>query len=172
MHMQDSSTVILIRDPVSLGRGSLVLEKISPETRSRMMSGIQGKNTRPEMTVRSFLHRSGIRFRLHGRGLPGRPDVVLPRWNAVVFVHGCFWHGHIGCRYFKLPQTREEFWKTKIHANSRRDSVAVDRLQEAGWRVAIIWECALRDEPAWALEELLQFIRSERRFLEVISIGQ
>ncbi len=149
-----------------------MVEKISPETRSRMMSGIRGKNTRPEMTVRSFLHRGGIRFRLHGRGLPGRPDVVLPRWNAVVFVHGCFWHGHIGCRYFKLPQTREEFWKTKIDGNSRRDSVAVDRLQEAGWRVAVIWECALRDEPARALEELLQFIRSECRFLEVTSLGQ
>lgn len=148
------------------------MEKISPEIRSRMMAGIRGKNTRPEMTVRSFLHQRGIRFRLHGHGLPGKPDVVLPRWNAIVFVHGCFWHGHIGCRYFKLPKTREEFWKTKIHGNSRRDSVAVDLLREAGWRVAIIWECALRDEPAQALEELLQFIRSDSSLIEVMSLRQ
>ncbi|RYD67576.1 MAG: DNA mismatch endonuclease Vsr [Verrucomicrobiaceae bacterium] len=108
-------------------------EKISPETRSRMMSGIRGKNTRPEITVRSFLHRNGFRFRLHGRDLPGKPDVVLPRWKVAVFVHGCFWHGHIGCRYFKLPKTRAEFWKTKIDGNKQRDAVAVDRLREADY---------------------------------------
>ncbi len=135
-----------------------------------MMSGIRGKNTRPEMTVRSFLHRNGLRFRLHGRELPGKPDVVLPRWNVVVFVHGCFWHGHIGCRYFKLPKTREEFWRTKIDGNSQRDALAVDRLREAGWRIAIIWECALRDDPARALEELLLFIRSDRPLIEATSV--
>ncbi|SFN19933.1 very short patch repair endonuclease [Dokdonella immobilis] len=144
-------------------------EKIAAETRSRMMSGIRGKNTRPEMTVRSFLHRNGLRFRLHARGLPGKPDVVLPRWNVVVFVHGCFWHGHMGCRYFKLPKTREEFWKTKIEANSQRGALAIDQLREAGWRAATIWECALRTDPARALEELIQFIRSERPLLEVVS---
>lgn len=144
-------------------------EKILPETRSRMMSGIRGKNTRPELTVRSFLHRHGFRFRLHGAGLPGKPDVVLPRWNVVVFAHGCFWHGHMGCRYFKLPKTRTEFWKTKIEGNSQRDALAVERLRGAGWRVATIWECSLRDDPDRALGELLQFIRSERISLEVIS---
>lgn len=144
-------------------------EKIAPEIRSRMMSGIRGKNTRPEVTVRSFLHRNGFRFRLHGVGLPGKPDVVLPRWNVVLFVHGCFWHGHIGCRYFKLPKTRAEFWRTKIDGNSQRDALAVNRLSEAGWRVAIIWECALRDDPARALEQLLLFIRSDQPLIEVIS---
>ncbi len=144
-------------------------EKISPETRSRMMSGIRGKNTRPEIAVRSFLHRNGLRFRLHGPQLPGKPDIVLPRWNAVVFVHGCFWHGHLGCRYFKLPKTRVDFWKTKINDNSRRDSLAVDLLREAGWRVAIIWECALRDDPGHSLDELLQFIRSKDPLIEVTS---
>ena len=144
-------------------------EKIAPEIRSRMMSGIRGKNTRPEMMVRSFLHRNGFRFRLHGAGLPGKPDVVLPSWNVVIFVHGCFWHGHMSCRYFKLPKTRMEFWKTKIEGNSQRDALAVDRLREAGWRVATIWECSLRDDPDRALGELLQFIRSERPSLEVIS---
>ncbi|QDI04234.1 DNA mismatch endonuclease Vsr [Xanthomonas cerealis pv. cerealis] len=146
-----------------------VAEKISPETRSRMMSGIRGKNTRPEIAVRSFLHRNGLRFRLHGPQLPGKPDIVLPRWNAVVFVHGCFWHGHLGCRYFKLPKTRVDFWKTKINDNSRRDSLAVDLLREAGWRVAIIWECALRDDPGHGLDELLQFLRSKDPLIEVTS---
>lgn len=147
-------------------------EKITPETRSRMMSGIRGKNTQPEMTVRSFLHRNGFRFRLHGRKLPGKPDVVLPRWKVVVFVHGCFWHGHKGCRYFKLPKTRAEFWKSKIDGNSQRDALAVERLREAGWRVATIWECSLRDDPARALGELLHFIRSDRALVEVISAKQ
>lgn len=144
-------------------------EKIAPEVRSRMMSGIRGKNTRPEVTVRSFLHRSGFRFRLHEVGLPGKPDVVLPRWNVAVFVHGCFWHGHKGCHYFKLPKTRTEFWKTKIEGNSKRDAIAVDQLREAGWRVAVVWECSLRDDLGRSLNELVQFIRSERPSLEVIS---
>ncbi len=146
-----------------------MVEKISPEIRSRMMSGIRCRDTQPEMTVRSYLHRSGFRFRLHRRGLPGKPDVVLPRWNAVVFVHGCFWHGHAGCRYFKLPKTREEFWATKIEANLRRDSLAVQRLLEMGWRVAVVWECALRDEPATALNSLQGFIRSEHPLAEIRS---
>jgi len=144
-------------------------ESITPETRSRMMSGIRGKNTRPEMTVRSFLHRNGFRFRLHELDLPGKPDVVLPRWKVVIFVHGCFWHGHMGCRYFKLPKTRAEFWKTKIDGNAQRDALVVDRLRGADWRVATIWECSLRDDPNQALEELTHFIRSERLSLEVIS---
>ncbi|MBV6787613.1 very short patch repair endonuclease [Xanthomonas perforans] len=147
-----------------------VAEKISPETRSRMMSGIKGKNTRPEIAVRSFLHRNGFRFRLHGSRLPGRPDVVLPRWNAVVFVHGCFWHGHSGCHYFKLPKTRTDFWQTKIDSNSQRDALAIHRLRQAGWRVAVIWECALRDESDRALDELLRFIRSEDISVEVTSL--
>lgn len=145
-------------------------EKIAPETRSRMMSGIRGKNTRPEIEVRSFLHRNGFRFRLHGRQLPGKPDLVLPRWNAVVFVHGCFWHGHLGCRYFKLPKTRADFWHAKIEANSKRDALAVNLLRGAGWRVGIIWECALRDDPSKALGELLQFLRSTHELAEITSV--
>lgn len=94
---------------------------------------------------------------------------MLPRWKVVVFVHGCFWHGHIGCRYFKLPKTRTEFWKTKIDGNIQRDALALDRLREAGWRVATIWECSLRDVPNQALEGLIRFIRSERLSLELIS---
>lgn len=144
-------------------------EKISPEMRSRMMSGIRGRDTRPEMTVRSFLHKSGFRFRLHRRALPGKPDIVLSRWNAVVFVHGCFWHGHEGCRYFRLPKTREAFWAAKIESNVRRDAATIQRLLEAGWRVAIVWECALRDESANALNSLQGFIRSGHPLAEIRS---
>lgn len=142
-------------------------EKISPGTRSRMMSGIRGKNTRPEMLVRSFLHRNGFRFRLHHPGLPGRPDVVLPRWNVVVFVHGCFWHGHAGCRYFRLPKTRADFWEAKITANNDRDTAATLALSKADWRVATVWECALRDDSDAALNQLAGFIRSDRLRVEI-----
>lgn len=108
-----------------------------------MMAGIRGKDTKPEMLVRRSLHSRGFRFRLHDRNLPGRPDLVLPRYRAAVFVHGCFWHGH-GCPLFRWPHTREEFWREKIVGNRDRDRRAVERLQEAGWRVLTIWECAFR----------------------------
>jgi len=116
---------------------------VDPATRSRMMSGIRGKNTRPEMTVRRLLHTSGFRYRLHAKDLPGKPDIVLPKYRVVIFVHGCFWHGH-HCHLFKVPQTRMGFWMTKINGNIRRDAVAMHKLLDAGWRVAIVWECALK----------------------------
>ena len=108
------------------------------------MSGIRGRNTKPELLIRSSLHRLGFRFRLHGRKLPGRPDVVLPKHRAVVLVHGCFWHGH-DCTYFHWPKTRREFWREKIMANRRRDRRVLRELQEDGWRLFTVWECALRD---------------------------
>ncbi len=107
------------------------------------MSGIRGRNTRPEITVRRLLHRRGFRFRLHVRNLPGKPDIVLPRYRAVIFVHGCFWHGH-DCPLFRMPGTREEFWRDKIGRNRANDQKARDALLAAGWRVAVVWECALR----------------------------
>ena len=142
-------------------------EKISPETRSRMMAGIRGKNTKPELTIRRWLHADGFRFRLFRRDLPGRPDMVLPRWNVVVFAHGCFWHGHQGCSYFRLPKTRPEFWEGKIRRNSERDHESMDKLVEAGWRIAVIWECALRKEPEITLRRLSSFIRSAQQKLEL-----
>jgi DNA mismatch endonuclease, patch repair protein len=141
-------------------------EKISPETRSRMMSGIRGINTKPELMVRRWLHRAGFRFRLHAKDLYGRPDVVLPRWNTVIFVHGCFWHGHVGCRYFCLPKTRTEWWVSKIEANAARDVLAISRLRDIGWRVAVVWECALRTRPDEALAGLEAFLRSGGVFAE------
>jgi len=108
-----------------------------------MMSGIRGKNTRPELQIRSGLHRLGYRYRLHVRNLPGKPDLVFPGRKAVIFVHGCYWHGH-DCHLFRLPKTRTGFWKAKIETNRRNDRRAIDALQQDGWRVLTVWECALR----------------------------
>lgn len=112
-------------------------------TRSRMMSGIKGKNTSPELVIRKALHARGFRFRIHTTHLPGKPDLILPKFRAAIFVHGCFWHGH-NCRYFKTPKTRTEFWMNKIEKNKVRDAIQIAKLNEAGWRTLIIWECAIR----------------------------
>lgn len=107
------------------------------------MSGIRGKNTKPEILIRTLLHRRGFRFRLHDRELPGKPDIVFPRYHAVIFVHGCFWHGH-DCRLFKMPATRERFWQEKITRNRSNDQKASATLLSMGWRVGVVWECAIR----------------------------
>ncbi len=116
---------------------------VSPVVRSRMMAGIRGRDTAPEILIRSALHRSGFRFRLHGASLPGRPDLVFPRFRAVVLINGCFWHAH-ECVLFKWPQSRAAFWRDKIMANRRRDERVRKELRQRGWRVLEIWECALR----------------------------
>lgn len=113
-------------------------------TRSRMMAGIGSRNTKPEVVLRRALHALGLRFRLHNRKLPGTPDLVFRRFDAVCFVHGCFWHRHMGCRFTTIPATREEFWQAKFEANVERDRRMRAQLLDAGWRVAIVWECALR----------------------------
>lgn len=117
---------------------------VSPAVRSRMMSGIKGRNTLPEVRVRQLLHRLGYRFRLHRKDLPGSPDLVLPKHKLAVFVHGCFWHMHAGCRFSKVPQTRADFWLAKLDSNRERDRTAILALREQGWRVLVIWECLLR----------------------------
>lgn len=109
-----------------------------------MMAGIRGKDTKPELIVRRRLFAAGFRYRLHVKGLPGRPDLVFPRYRAVVFVHGCFWHRHEGCRFTTTPSTRPEFWARKFAANVERDARKTSDLREAGWRVAVVWACALR----------------------------
>lgn len=108
-----------------------------------MMAGIRGKDTKPELAIRRGLHALGFRFRLHDRQLPGRPDMVLPRWRAVILIHGCFWHGH-NCLLFKWPKTREQFWREKIDGNRVRDEITEAALDEAGWRVLKIWECSMK----------------------------
>ena len=116
---------------------------VSAEVRSRMMAGIRGKNTKPEMIIRRGLHARGFRYRLHDKRLPGKPDLVLPRHRAVIFVHGCFWHGH-DCHLFKWPKTRNEFWKKKIERNRQVDSSAMAALRHSGWRYCSVWECAIK----------------------------
>lgn len=123
------------------------MDVVNRETRSRMMSGIRGRNTQPERLVRSCLTGRGYRYRLHRRDLPGAPDVVMPGRRVAIFVHGCFWHQHDGCRYAKLPTSNTAFWKTKLAGNIERDRKAVETLIDMGWRVLIIWECATRRTP-------------------------
>ena len=115
-------------------------------TRSYNMSQITGKDTKPEMMVRKFLHANGFRYRLHVKDLPGKPDVVLPKYNTVIFVHGCFWHAHEECKYFKLPKTRSEQWKEKLYANKERDEKNVNDLKNMSWKVIVIWECELKKD--------------------------
>lgn len=112
-------------------------------TRSRMMAGIRGKDTKPELVIRRGLHARGFRYRLHDRQLPGRPDIVLPRWRAVIFANGCFWHGH-DCALFHWPATRPDFWREKITRNRERDAAAMERLEQQHQRVLTVWECSIK----------------------------
>jgi len=130
------------------------MDVVDTETRSRMMSGIRGKDTKPEMTVRRFLHAHGYRYRLHRRDLPGKPDLVIPKLKVCLFVHGCFWHRHLGCRYATTPKTRIEFWDEKFQMNVARDLANTQALETAGWRVLTIWECELKTDKM-ALDKLL-----------------
>ena len=120
-----------------------VVDVLTPEQRRLNMSRIRGRDTKPELILRRGLHALGLRFRLHRKDLPGKPDLVFPRYRAVIQVHGCFWHGH-DCPMFKWPATRAKFWKEKIVGNRRRDRAALGALHESGWRVLVVWECALR----------------------------
>ena len=119
-------------------------EGLVSSERSRNLAAISGKDTAPELTVRKMLHGMGLRFRLHREDLPGRPDIVLPRHRTVVFVHGCFWHRHEGCRFTTTPKTRREFWQAKFNGNVARDSRNQADLAELGWRVIVVWECELK----------------------------
>lgn len=137
------------------------------------MSGIRGKNSRPEKIVRSLLHTAGYRFRLHRKDLPGTPDIVLPRHRIVVFIHGCFWHCHTGCRFSKLPATRTDFWAKKLQANAERDKVAAIRLEELGWRVLCVWECATRgaNTQGTLLTAILDWMHGQELFGEISGIA-
>jgi DNA mismatch endonuclease (patch repair protein) len=124
------------------------IKQLDPERRSALMARIRGKNTKPELVVRRLIHGLGYRYRLHRRDLPGTPDLIFPRYRAAVFVHGCFWHGHQGCRRATLPATRTEYWNAKIERNKARDWRAVAELEAAGWRVLTVLECSLIDTSA------------------------
>jgi DNA mismatch endonuclease, patch repair protein len=120
------------------------MDIVTPAVRTRMMAGIKGKNTKPEILVRRSLSAAGIRYRLHRRDLPGAPDIALPGPKVAIFVHGCFWHAHQGCRFAKWPSTRPEFWRNKLGRNVERDDDACAMLNMLGWRVLVVWECATR----------------------------
>jgi DNA mismatch endonuclease (patch repair protein) len=124
------------------------MDTISPEKRSRTMSRIKGRDTQPEKAVRSLLHGMGYRFRLHVKNLPGTPDIVLPRYKSVIFVHGCFWHGHRGCKRAGIPATRTEFWEAKINGTRQRDARALAALESLGYRCLVVWQCGIGDGAA------------------------
>ena len=119
-------------------------DKLTREQRHRCMASIRGKDTKPEMIVRRWLHSRGFRYRVNAKGLPGSPDIVLRKYRTVIFIHGCFWHGHEGCRYFVLPKSNVEFWTTKIERNRKRDLERRQQLKQMGWHTIVIWECQLK----------------------------
>lgn len=121
------------------------MDVFSREKRSKIMSRVSGKNTKPEIAVRSLLHSMGYRFRLHKKDLPGKPDIVLPKHKKIIFVHGCFWHGHEGCSRSKRPTTNQEFWREKLDNNIERDKVVVNDLNHLGWEILTVWSCEVKD---------------------------
>lgn len=120
------------------------MDIVEPQRRSAMMANIKSKNTRPEVELRSFLHHSGIRFRIHSKALPGHPDIVIKKYNAIIFVNGCFWHHHSNCRFAYIPKSRTDFWTSKFEQNIARDKVNVEELEHLGWRVLTVWECEMK----------------------------
>ena len=135
----------------------------SKEVRSYNMSCIKGKGTKPEEMVRKYLFSQGFRYRKNDKRLPGTPDIVLPKYKTVIFVNGCFWHGHEGCKYFVWPKNNAEFWKAKILQNIERDKRDFERLENAGWKVIVVWECSLKKtRRQQSLEYLMDGIRGDR----------
>lgn len=133
---------------------------VSADKRSKMMRGIKGKNTKPEMIVRSYLHKKGLRFRLHRKDLPGNPDIVLPKYKTAIQVRGCFWHVH-NCHYFKYPKSNSDFWRKKLTGNVARDKINDEKLKQLGWNLIVIWECELRTNSEKVIEKAIAVIRSK-----------
>lgn len=133
------------------------MDTVDKATRSRIMSSVGQRDTGPEMRIRCSLHRLGFRYRLHVRELPGTPDLTFPRFKAVIFVHGCFWHAH-GCHLSKVPQTRSQFWEDKFNANRCRDEKNTQSLRVAGWRVLVVWQCAIKSKPQTEFDKLVSEI--------------
>ena len=144
----------------------------NPAMRSFNMSRIGAKDTRPEMTIRKWLWANGYRYRLHRKDLPGKPDIVLPRYNAVLFVHGCFWHRH-GCRMSTTPETRQGFWLAKFRDNVERDKRNIEALLKDGWRVMVVWECTLRTSaanPDAVSSQITAFLKSDGKLTESVTV--
>jgi DNA mismatch endonuclease (patch repair protein) len=131
-----------------------------PQTRSYNMSRIRSKDTKPEMLVRKYLFAQGFRYRLHDKKLPGKPDLVFPKYKTVLFINGCFWHGHEGCKYFVIPQTRREWWVKKINNTKKRDFKNYEKLKKQNWRIITVWECEIKNEPEKKLQEVIKFLKN------------
>ena len=146
---------------------------VDKATRSRMMSGIKGKDTQPELRIRKELHKLGFRYKLHQKGMPGKPDLVFPKYKAILFINGCFWHGH-DCHLFKYPATQKEFWREKINKTKETDARNISLLMKDGWRVLNIWECSLKGSEKIGLEEVIYrtttWLVSKCIFLEIRGI--
>ena len=150
-----------------------MVDKVDSATRSRIMAAVKSKNTSPELFIRSLLHKKGFRFRLHVKDLPGKPDIVLPKYNAVIFINGCFWHGHTNCHLFRLPHSRIEYWQNKILRNKANDIRTIELLLARNWRVCIIWECKIQasKKDITQLADLISnFLKSTESFLELTGI--
>jgi DNA mismatch endonuclease (patch repair protein) len=143
-------------------------DKFSQETRSRMMSGIKSKGTKPEVKIRKALFHDGFRYRINVKALPGKPDIVLKMYNVVIYVHGCFWHGH-DCKYFVWPKSNAEFWEKKINGNKTHDLLVRQEIASMGWRICLFWECVTRDKDYFpvAISQLETWIKGNNNFLEL-----
>lgn len=146
---------------------------VDKATRSRMMSRIKGKDTKPELVLRKAMHALGLRYRLHRKDMPGKPDIVFPRRKAAIFVHGCFWHRHEGCHFATTPATRPDFWNDKFASNIERDRRNVGQLLDDGWRVATVWECSLRktEGPDAAARRIAEWLDGDADRLEIGTTG-
>lgn len=147
------------------------MDVLSREKRSQIMASVKSSDTKPEMLVRRYLHAHGFRYGLHNRKLPGSPDIVLRKYKTVIFINGCFWHGHEGCKYYRLPKSNIEFWQTKIDRNRRRDIETIEALKTKGWRVITIWECELRSI-AQRSETLIQLVKDIKGDLKNVDYTQ
>ena len=137
-----------------------MVDVLTPMQRTRCMKAIRGCDTQPEMFVRSLTHQLGYRFRLHRKDLPGKPDIVFPSREKVIFVHGCFWHQHPRCKYATRPKTREEFWANKLDGNRERDKLQIRELKRLGWSVLVVWECQIKMKPEWVADRIVEFLES------------
>jgi DNA mismatch endonuclease (patch repair protein) len=150
------------------------MDRVNSEKRSEMMSGIRSRNTRPEIIIRKGLFHNGFRYRINDKTIFGKPDMSLKKYHAVIFVHGCFWHGHAGCGNFRIPSSNSAFWADKIDANRRRDADVLNYLHATGWRICVIWECAIRGKKQLSLldgtiDKIARWILSDAVWLEVTS---
>lgn len=151
-------TKVKLRNPQCSLKELSMVDRLTPQQRTRLMQAVKGKDTKPEIAVRSLLHRLGYRFRLHRADLPGTPDIVLPSRRCAIFVNGCFWHAH-GCRIGKSPKSKLEYWGPKLALNRERDRRKQRELRRAGWRVLVVWQCELKNVPSLT-EKLLRFLRA------------